>query len=360
MFKKTALTLALSTLFVGVNAQAATIFEKDNGDYMKLYGEVGVGGHIGADYEYGDYYTEDKTYIDDTFATIGVKGQADVVYYRLELDFERENWAYGSGDMVLAIDKAFMGYKITDKHAIEFGLTDTALDDYDKYGDYTFDTTVETGEAGDQANTIKYEGSFSDFRAGVSYSYDAESSSGSKLGDVFNGYIGYFSKKADVVVGAETRTGAEGDSKYGEQFLFALGARFYVTDSIEIGLNGYLEKEDISQDDDNTGETDDDDEPIKVYNDYQTLDNKGALISARYKFTPKIQFTASANYEAYEAWDIESAYGVSPDDEYSWGKDRTWTTLGVNYKPTNAIVFAVEVSMGQAAQDAYAYSRIYF
>ncbi|MCG6201194.1 porin [Psychromonas antarctica] len=363
MFKKTALCIALSTILVGISAQAATVYEKDNGDNLKLYGEVGVGGHFGADYEYGEFYKDDSSYIDDGFATIGVKGQTGSVYYRVEIDYERENWAYGSGDMVTAIDKMFIGYKLTDTkksyNAIEIGLTDTALDDYDKFGDFTFDTTVETGEAGDQASTLKYEGKLSDFKMGISYSYDAESSSGSAVGDVVNGYVGYFSKYADIVLGAETRSGSEGDSKYGEQVLFALGARAYVTDNLAIGFNAYVEDEDIAQ---NRTLTDISDpmNSVYVYNDYQTLRNKGGLVSARYRFTEKWEFTGSYNIEAFENWDIESAYGVSPDKEYSWGKERVWGTLGVNFKPSPSVIFAVEGNIGESAQDAYAYARVYF
>jgi len=360
MFKKTAICLALSTLFSGVSAQAASIYENDNGDHLKVYGEVGVGGHIGADYEYGEFYHDDENYIDDSFATLGIKGSEGSVYYRLEVDYQRENWAYASGDMELAIDKIFIGYRLTDNHAVEFGLTDTALDDYDKFGDFTFDTTVETGEAGDQENTIKYEGSFADFRMGASYSYEGESSSGSALGDIYNGYIGYFSEHADVVVGAETRLGSEGESKYGAQTLYTLGARLYINDALAIGINAYLENEDIAQRlsvIDYDAETD---ETTYSYNDYQTLENKGALISARYIFTPKFTFTASANYEEYEAWDIHSAYGVAPDDQYSWGKERIWGTVGVTFKPSHSVVFAVEGNIGEAAQDAYAYARVYF
>ena len=359
MFKKTILCVALSTLFVGASAQAATIYKNENGDTLKLYGEVGVGGHIGANSEYGEFYTDEKTYIDDSFATLGVKGTYEEVYYRLELDYERENWAFGSGEMALAIDKVFIGYEFAKNHAIEFGLTDTALDDYDKFGDFTFDTTVETGEAGDQANTVKYEGSYSKFKMGVSYSYEGESSSGSALGDIANGYIGYFTKYVEVVVGAETRSGSEGESSKGEQNLFTFGMRGYVSDDLAIGLNGYIENEDIAQDSTTTA-IGTDGETTKTYNDYQTLQNKGALISARYKLKPKIELTGSANYEAYEAWDINSPYGVSEDDENSWGKERMWTTLGVNFKPSRSVVFALEMNFGEAAQDAYAYSRVYF
>ncbi len=359
MLKKSTLCIALSTILAGATAQAATLYEKENGDNLKVYGEVGVGGHIGADYEYGEFYTDDKSYIDDSFATLGLKGEYEDIYYRLELDYERENWAYGSGDLELTIDKLFIGYKFYKNHAIEVGLTDTALDDYDKFGDFTFDTTVETGEAGDQENTIKYEGSFSDFKMGLSYSYEGESSSGSELGDIINGYVGYFSDYVDVVIGAETRSGSEGMSKYGEQTLFSLGLRAYITDDFAIGLNGYIENEDIAQTS-TVISISNDFEETSSYNDYQTLKNQGALISARYTLNKKVEFTGSLNYEEYETWDINSAYGVSPDDEYSWGKERIWGTLGVNFKPTSSVIFALEGNFGEAAQDAYAYARVYF
>jgi outer membrane pore protein F len=358
MLKKTALALAVSTLFVGAAAQAATIYDNDNGDTVKVYGEVGVGGHFGNDYEYGEFY-QDKNYIDDSFATMGVKGTYDAVYYRLELDYERENWAYGSGDMVLAIDKMFIGYKLTKDHAIEFGLTDTAFDDYDKHGDLTFDTTVETGEAGDQANTIKYEGKISNIKLGASYSYESESSSGSMIGDVVNGYVGYFGKTVSAVVGVEKRAGSEGESKYGEQQLVGFGMRLNVTDTITLGVNGYIEDEDIAEDStvvvDNSSNINDD---VKSYNDYQTQRNKGALVSARYKFMPKWELTGSYNFEEYEKWAIHNAqYGKA---DYSWGDERTWSTVGVNFKPSKSVIFAVEGNIGEAPQDAYAYARVYF
>ncbi|MFT6987197.1 MAG: outer membrane pore protein F [Psychromonas sp.] len=359
MFKKTALCIALSALFVGVTTQAATIYEKDNGDNLKLYGEVGVGGHIGANTEYGEFYDNDKTYIDDSFATMGIKGRYDSVYYRLELDYERENWAYGSGDMVLSIDKMFVGYHLTDNHAVEAGLTDTAFDDYDKYGDLTFDTTVETGEAGDQANTVKYEGQISDIKLGVSYSYQSESSSGSKLGNVMNGYVGYFGDTVSAVVGLEKRNGSEGESKYGDQQLVGFGMRVNVTDALSLGINGYIEDEDIAQLStvivDNSMNLNDD---VVVYNDYQTLRNKGALVSASYKLTPKWEVTGSYNFEEYEAWAIHNdQYGK---EDYSWGNERTWATLGVNFRPSSSVIFALEGNVGEAAQDAYAYARVYF
>ncbi|GIC77328.1 porin [Moritella sp. F3] len=369
MLKKTALALAVSTLFVGAAAQAATIYKNDNGDTLKLYGEVGVGGHFGPDYDYGEFYQspiagnnkgygdEEKDYIDDSFATLGVKGNYQEVYYRLELDYERENWIGGSGDMVLSIDKMFIGYHITEDHAIEVGITDTAFDDYDKYGDLTFDTTVETGEAGDQANTIKYEGKIWKIKLGTSYSYQAESSSGAVLGDVVNGYVGYFGDIVSAVIGVEQRAGSAGESKYGKQQLAGFGMRINVTDSITLGLNGYIEDEDKSEED-TTVDVTDPLNKIKLYNDYQTFRNKGALASASYKLTPKWELTGSYNFEEYEQWAIDNAeYDATP---YSWGDERTWSTVGVNFRPSSSVIFAIEGNFGEAAQDAYAYARVYF
>lgn len=108
--------MAISSLLMASAAQAATIYENENGDYLKLYGEVGVGGHIGANFEYGEFYTDEKSYIDDSFATMGVRGKNGRMHYRLELDYERENWQYGSGDLVLSIDKLFLGYDLLESN----------------------------------------------------------------------------------------------------------------------------------------------------------------------------------------------------------------------------------------------------
>ncbi|HAS6097162.1 porin [Vibrio vulnificus] len=363
MLKRNAVAMAISSLLMASAAQAATIYENENGDYLKLYGEVGVGGHIGANFEYGEFYTDEKSYIDDSFATMGVRGKNGRMHYRLELDYERENWQYGSGDLVLSIDKLFLGYDLLESNDfnqyIEVGLTDTAFDDYDKWGDFTFDTTVETGEAGDQDMTIKYEGRFfSDIKVGASYTYGGKSSSGSELGDIVNGYLGYFGERFSAVVGLEGRGGSDGKSKYGEQQLLGFGARFAVTEAIHLGFNAFLEKEDIAQDktlvstDPTTGEK------SYVYNNFQTEENKGALVSAKYIFTPQWEFTASYNFEQYEKWDNTSDVWDGKDN--SWGKERVWGTLGVNYKPTKSTVIALEMNTGEAAQDAYAYARVYF
>ncbi|MGF1724020.1 porin [Photobacterium nomapromontoriensis] len=354
--KKTTIAVLLSTLFIAPSVYAAQVYQNDNGDYLDVYGEVGIGGHFGANYDSGEFY-KDQSYIDDPFATLGAKGRNGDILYRLELDYQRENWKYATGDMELSIDKMYLGYEFNQHHYIEAGLTDTAFDDYDKYGDFTFDTTVETGEAGDQGATLKYEGRYNNFKAGVSYSYDAESSSGSSLGDVINGYTGYFGKTFSIVLGLEGRNGSKGESKYGEQRLLGLGMRWAVTDELSLGFNGFIEREDIAQEKHAVDVTDPNNK-IHRYNDYQTLDHEGALISARYVLTPKWEIVASSNYEAYEHWDDESPFWDGKDSD--WGRSRTWGTLGVNFKPTRSSVLAIEGNVGEASQDVYAYARVYF
>ncbi|OAN18124.1 hypothetical protein A3K86_04270 [Photobacterium jeanii] len=353
---KTALAACISTLLAATSANAAVIYQDESGDNLHLYGEVGVGGHFGARYEYGEFF-KDQTYIDDSFATLGVKGKNGQLFYRLELDYERENWKHGSGDMVLSIDKMFIGYALNEMHYVEFGLTDTAFDDYDKWGDFTFDTTVETGEAGDQDATVKYEGTYGAFKLGTSYSYNAKSSSGSLLGDIVNGYFGYFGDGFSAVLGLEGRGGAAGESKYGKQKLIGLGMRYSVTDNFMLGFNGYLEDEDIAQSKTPTDITDPNNKTYQ-YNDYQTLKRKGALISGKYEFTSRWEMTGSVNYEAFEEWDKDSQYWDTK--EHNWGKDRRWATLGLNFKPTPSSIIALEANAGEAAQAAYAYARVYF
>ncbi|WP_036823736.1 porin, partial [Photobacterium sanctipauli] len=294
---KTVVATVLSSLLIAPSVHAVSIYKHDNGDYIDLYGEVGIGGYFGAEYKSDEFYT-DKTYIDDSYGTLGIKGLNGDLHYRLEFDLERENWKGGSGDMVTTIDKVYVGYELNNYHYIEAGLTDTAFDDYDKYGDFTFDTTVETGEAGDQDATVKYEGRYPyDIKVGISYSYDGESSSGELQGNIVNGYAGYFGKTFSIVLGLEGRGGSAGESKYGEQRLVGLAMRYSVTQDLTLGFNGFIEKEDIAQNKVAIDITDPEDEKYR-FNDYQTLTNEGALISAKYDISQRWQLVGSMNYEA--------------------------------------------------------------
>ncbi len=354
-------TLALFAISILVSAQSygLNIYEDQYGHNIDLYGEIGNGAHFDADNQYQEF-NSNESFIDDSFAALGIKGTYDTFYYKLEMDYGRENWQGGSGDMVLSIDKSYFGIKMTDNHALEFGLTDTAFDDYDSYGDFTFDTTVETGDAGDQDSTIKYEGQLGYLKFGSSFSYKGQSNSGSELGNITNGYFGFFSDVFSMVLGAESRVGSEGVSKYGKQQLAGAGIQLHITDSLAFGVNGYLEEEFLAVDEQtNNEETIIGEEKVYVYNQYQKLERKGWLVSSKFKFNEKWEVTASHNFEEHEEWD-EFTPGFGNETKYTWGKERIWQTLGINFKPYPFVVMAAEASAGEADQTLYAYTRIYF
>ncbi|CAM2912379.1 porin [Vibrio rarus] len=350
MLRKTTVAIALASIFCMSAASAVTLYHEDNGDYIDLYGEVGVGGHFATnpDYSYDEFY-DTKGYVDDSFATLGVKGQRANYIYRLELDYQRRNWLGGDGEFELAIDKVYVGYMFNENHWIELGLTDTAFDQYDHFGDFTFNKAVETGEAGDQANTAKYEAKYEHLVYGVSYSYEGQHDSGALLGDIVNGYLGWMSGVVSVVAGVEARGGSKGESKYGEQQLLGLGMRVQVTSDIAFGVNGFIEDEDLA-----THQSGD------VYLDYQTFRNYGVTLSAKYELTPSWEFVASANHEQYEVWDVESPNYDHTQLEPAFGKERRWASFGVNYTPVRDIILSVEGRVGEAPEAGYAYARMYF
>ncbi|WP_237665836.1 MULTISPECIES: porin [unclassified Vibrio] len=358
--RKSVLPLALSAVFLALPmmSQAARVYNAENGDYMDVFGEVGVGGYFGNKTQYKQYHSDDS-FIDDTFATFGSKGRVSIFDYRIELDYGRENWRGGTGDMVLQIDKAWLGYRYSPYHYVEFGLTDTAFDDYDAYGDLTFDTGAETGEAGDQAKTIKYEGNYQKFAVGVSYSYKGESSSGQAQGNITNGYVGYFGDEFSMVLGAERRNGSSGESKYGLYKLYGLGLRYAATEKLLLGLNGFIEYEEIGE----CTTTSDDwvDPAIQVCNRYQEFKNQGGLASFQYSLNERWDVVGSVNYEAYKDWDRGSQqWGHDVELWEAMGRSRSFQTIGVRYKPSRASVIEVEGNIGEAYQDVYAKAKVFF
>ncbi|MFI3247160.1 MAG: porin [Ferrimonas sp.] len=349
MLKKSSIALACAALGFAQTAAAATIYQ-DNNDFINLYGEVGVGGHISANakYSHGEFYAP-KGYVDDSFATIGVNGRQGQLLYRVEMDYLRQNWEGGDGEFTLLLNKLYLGYEFLPDQIVKFGLTDTAYDDYDQYGDLTFNSMAETGEAGDQGNTIKYQGKFGQWIAGLSYTYEGSHPSGAEYGDIVNGYLGFMSSEFSVVIGAEGRGGSNGTSKYGEQWLFGLGARWQADEQLTLGFNGFVEDEALSTRDSNG-----------TYLEYQTFRNYGAVLSASYALTPQINLVAAGSYERYEAWDINSPNFDSSNIAPQYGRERTWSTVGVHYWPAKNTVFALEGRLGEAPEAAYAYARVYF
>ncbi|GLS82588.1 hypothetical protein [Paraferrimonas haliotis] len=350
MLKRTAIAIALSSLFFADAADAVTLKQSDNGDYVRLYGEVGVGGHFltNPDYNHDEFY-DTKGYVDDSFATMGITGERSQYLYRLELDYQRRNWRGGDGEFELAIDKMYVGYRFDDHQWVHFGLTDTAFDRYDHFGDFTFNKSVETGEAGDQENTIKYEAHFENLVYGVSYSYEGKHKNGQLQGDIVNGYLGWMGDYFSAVIGLEGRGGADGISKYGEQKLAGLGMRVKVLPSLFFGLNGFIEDEDLA-----TRKSGD------VYLGYETFRNFGVTLTSKYEVNAAWDIIASVNHEQYESWDVEG-----PNYDYTqlpreFGKERRWASLGFDYRPERGIVLSLEGRAGEAPEAVYAYARIYF
>ncbi|WP_133405712.1 porin [Parashewanella tropica] len=350
MLNKSTTAIAIAAMLSAGSASAVILHGDKNGDHVRLFGEVGVGGHFATNAKYNhDEFFDTKGYVDDSFATLGVTGKRQQFTYRLELDYQRRNWLGGDGEFELAIDKMYVGYNITDQQWVEFGLTDTAFDDYDHFGDFTFNKAVETGEAGDQENTVKYQAKFENLIAGASYSYDGEHKSGKLQGDIINGYVGWMSDTISVVIGLETRGGSDGISKYGKQKQIGLGARYKAMSNLSFGVNAFLEDEDLSTR-----------KSGKVFLDYQTFRNKGLTVSAKYDLNDRWEIISSVNHEEYEGWDL-----ISPNYDYTklppqHGKDRRWASLGFNFRPAKDIVLSVEGRAGEAPEAAYAYARMYF
>lgn len=359
MLRKSTVAMAMLACFA-TSASAATVFQAENGDYLQVFGEVGVGGYLGVKEKFKQYHSEDS-YIDDTFATLGAKGKVSVFDYRLELDYERENWDGGSGDMVLHIDKAWLGYQFDEHNYVEFGLTDTAFDDYDAYGDLTFDTGAETNEAGDQSKTIKYEGTYDVFKVGVSFSYKGESSSGADYGNVTNGYIGYFGEDLSVVLGAERRNGSAGTSKYGATRIYGLGLRYNITSDLLLGVNGYIERMDLGECTVMLDPSRPWEEPASSCNRYEEHKNKAGLVGLQYSINERWDVVGTINYEQLDKWDRDGK--VWDGNQEAWdarGKSRTFQTIGVRYKPSRSSVIEVEGNIGDTYQDAYAKVKVFF
>lgn len=84
---KKILAAVLASLLAGTT-HAATIYKNDNGDNIKVYGGAEVGGTFVSDTDKTPF-KPDTTYVDDSFATIGLKGQTGNFFAKFEIDAER-------------------------------------------------------------------------------------------------------------------------------------------------------------------------------------------------------------------------------------------------------------------------------
>ncbi|WP_188008608.1 porin [Grimontia hollisae] len=297
---KTLLAVVLSSLVAGT-AQAATIYKNDNGDNIKVYGGAEVGGTFVSDTDKTPFGT-DTTYVDQSFATIGLKGQTGNFYGKFEVDAEREDWT-ADNNLRLAIDKIMVGFKFADHHALEFGRTDTAYDKVDSFGDMSNELGAGISEAGDQDNTIRYIGNYGSIKLSVSHSlegWDGETVDGepvkysyktdSLYGAVTNGYIGYYGDDFTVILGGEKGEETEIYSAHAEMEFdnFTLGGLVF--------------------------------DQTKNFNGGKDKNTIGANIGGKYALNDKTNLIATFNYEDTKGDADANIYGVFGAD-YMYAKN---------------------------------------
>lgn len=336
--KYSTLALTLASILSAGAVNAATIYKNDNGDNLKIYGGMEIGGTFVSDTDKTPFGPS-STYVDDSFATLGAKGSTGNFYGKFEMDAERQDWTTDN-NIRLVVDKAYVGYNLTAAQSIEFGRTDTAYDHYDGFGDVTNELGAGISEAGDQDNTIKYQGQFGKVKVGISHSLEGwdgtvDDATGdpekytyetdSLFGQVTNGYIGYFADSFAVLVGAEL-----GD----ETEIYSLHGEIKLNDLTVSGLIW--------------------DQTKNFNKDEQSEKNiVGANIGAKYKLTDKLSLLANVNFE-----DLDNV-NVSKEDYKS-----EWVVVGGEYQYAKNVKLAAEVSMGDVLKNgengALGYVKAYY
>ncbi|MGF1725459.1 hypothetical protein [Photobacterium nomapromontoriensis] len=313
--KKTVLAVALTSLFIGGAAQAATIYKNDNGDNIKVYGGAEIGGTLVSDSAKSPK-GPDTTYVDQSFGTIGLKGQTGNFYAKFEIDAEREHWT-ADNKLRLVIDKLMVGYNFNDNNTLEFGRTDTAYDKVDAFGDVTNDLGVGISEAGDQDNTVRYIGDFGKIKMSISHSlegWDGDTVGGeptkysyitdSLYGAVTNGYIGYYGDSFTVIAAAEA-----GD----ETEIYSLHAE---ADLGKVTLGGLVFDQ------------------TKNFNGGKDENTFGFNLGGKYALSEQLSLLASANYADVEGDDDAAIYGV----------------FGTEYMYAKNIKLAAEIAVGDVLE----------
>jgi hypothetical protein len=336
IMKHTTLALTLASILSMGAASAGTVFKNDNGDNLKVYGGAEVGGTFVSDTDKTPF-GPDSTFVDDSFLTIGLKGQTGDFYAKFELDAERQDWTADNNIRVI-VDKAYVGYNLAPKQSIEFGRTDTAYDHYDAFGDVTNELGAGISEAGDQDSTLKYKGQFGNIKVGISHSLEGWDGTTAKdttyeivdgkvevkttdtgepqkysyetdslHGQVTNGFIGYFGDDFSVLVGAES-----GD----ETEIYSLHGKVKLGDFTVSGLVW---------------------DQTKNFNEIESSEKNivGANIGAKYKLTDKLSLLANVNYE-----DLDNVKASKTDYKAEW------VVVGAEYKYARNVKLAAEVSMG--------------
>lgn len=333
MNKTQVLKLLMATL-ISCTAYSATIY-KDDGkqESVSLYGKFETGGFFGRKYnDVGAEWTYSDGYIDDSFMSFGIIGRTGQIYTALEFDVERTTWTEDN-QFQHVIDKAYVGWDFGSGHRVEAGRTDTAYDRYDGLGDFSVyggEGSAEIDEAGDQDSTIKYEGSWSSLRFGISHSQEGwdEYETDSREGRVTNGYLGYFSKRIYILAGLEevddrgTIYSVHGTAHIQQ---WSVGAIYSVSDR----------------------------EEREAYN---TLDSTTQVYSLRYQVSPLLDLAAT-----YSSVDVENeTIEVTPDGFRLW-RDDEWHSVSAEfaYRP-NVKLKAQYTSGGEMGSFSYAKLAYFF
>jgi len=297
--KQSLLALTIASIFAAGAANAATVMKADNGDFLKIYGGAEVGGFLVSDKDKSPK-AKKTTYVDKSFMTIGAKGQTEDVYFKFELDADRNDYS-ASNEMNLVIDKAYVGYEISKNQSVEFGRTDTAYDHYDGFGDFANELSAGVSEAGDQDDTLKYRAQFGDFKVGISHSLAGMDDKVTDRLDnaVTNGYVGYFTKAYTVLGGAEVVK--DGGKIYSLHTEVNLG---------EFAVGGFVSSSA---------------QQLKA-NDKMTY-----VASAKYAMTDKLTLLATMNMV----------------DAETDSKDAKWVVIGGEYKYAKNIKLAAELAQGE-------------
>lgn len=326
--KRTNLSLLVCSLFAASSVNAVTLYQGENGDSVDLIGSFEVGGYFGKDYnDEGRKWEYDSFYSDDTFMSFGIKVKTGQIYSHLDLDFERQTWTT-ENEFQMVLDKALVGWQFENGDKVEFGRTDTAYDHYDAMGDFTVDAAGEVSEAGDQDSTLKYRGSFADYKYGISYSTQGwdHYQTDSRIGEVVNGYFGYFGDSLDVLVAAET-VDERGD-------IYSLHARGSVG---PVRLGGFISQSDIEESE------------VKDTSDALTM-----VASVGYDISDKLAVNV-----VYTDVDVDTENREMGDDGFRKWIDDSWVAANVIYKYRSNIQIGAEFVTG-GEQGSYGYGKVYY
>lgn len=203
-----------------------------------FYGEAGIGGQV-------KLQGEDKgKYLDGSYLDLALGFEHGKFFGLVYLEgwtvparqSDGEAWEYGHGirGWEGGFNRVYVGYRFHDDLEITMGRMDSALDEYDDYGDYTVEYAMTPAEAGDVNFGIKLSDRNGDFRYGISIAPESNYNASKRLFKTgkYNEYANQFEKSALINGYAEYRfehinlmSGAELTD--GDGNIFMMGAKLF-------------------------------------------------------------------------------------------------------------------------------------